>query len=148
MPRQPRIQFPGAGYHVMARGDRREAIVLDDQDRALFVATFDFLQSHAGRCGRSFKSSRLSVEQSVQGVWPGPSKRPRWLKAAFGLSLFDYPDGVAGRRRYIERLEGLSSSEKEDSGFTLPEGQSLHSTLRRGWYWGSEAFKERIMETV
>ncbi len=37
--RQPRIQFPGAIYHVMARGDRREAIVRSDEDRKLFVAT-------------------------------------------------------------------------------------------------------------
>lgn len=32
MPRQVRIEYPGAIYHGMARGNRREAIVLDDQD--------------------------------------------------------------------------------------------------------------------
>lgn len=39
MPRAPRIQYPGAVYHVMARGDRREDIVADDQDRQMFVDT-------------------------------------------------------------------------------------------------------------
>jgi len=39
MPRQLRIQYPGAVYHVLARGDRREAIVHDDGDREMFVAT-------------------------------------------------------------------------------------------------------------
>ncbi len=38
MPRQVRIQFPGAVYHVMARGDRREAIFHDDEDRRMFLA--------------------------------------------------------------------------------------------------------------
>ncbi len=31
MPRKLRIQYPGAIYHVMNRGDRREAIFKDDQ---------------------------------------------------------------------------------------------------------------------
>ncbi|MBX7210705.1 MAG: transposase [Verrucomicrobiaceae bacterium] len=39
MPRQLRIQYAGAVYHVLARGDRREDIVQDDEDRELFVAT-------------------------------------------------------------------------------------------------------------
>jgi len=33
------MEYPGAIYHVMNRGDRREAIFLADQDRELFVAT-------------------------------------------------------------------------------------------------------------
>jgi putative transposase len=30
MPRQLRIEYPGAIYHVMSRGDRREDIFKDD----------------------------------------------------------------------------------------------------------------------
>ena len=36
MPRKLRIQYEGAIYHVMNRGDRREAIFEDDQDRVCF----------------------------------------------------------------------------------------------------------------
>lgn len=36
MSRQLRIQFPGAIYHVTSRGDRRQAIVIDDLDRDTF----------------------------------------------------------------------------------------------------------------
>jgi putative transposase len=39
MARQVRIEFLGAIYHVMARGDRRELIVWDDEDRRSFVRT-------------------------------------------------------------------------------------------------------------
>lgn len=39
MPRQLRIEFPGAFYHVMARGDRRESIFEDDVDRRRFEET-------------------------------------------------------------------------------------------------------------
>ena len=39
MPRQIRIEYPGAIYHVLNRGDRREPIFHDDFDRKRFVAT-------------------------------------------------------------------------------------------------------------
>ncbi len=37
MSRPLRIEFPGALYHVTARGNRREAIYEDDKDRRLFL---------------------------------------------------------------------------------------------------------------
>jgi putative transposase len=39
MPRQLRLQYPGAMYHVMSRGDRREKIFLNDVDRQDFIKT-------------------------------------------------------------------------------------------------------------
>ena len=47
MPRSVRIEYPGAVYHVMCRGDRREAIFQDDADREMFLATL------AEMCGRT-----------------------------------------------------------------------------------------------
>jgi putative transposase len=38
MPRQLRREYAGAIYHVMNRGDRREDIFLDDEDRRRFLA--------------------------------------------------------------------------------------------------------------
>src|SRR5579862_7781591 len=39
MARKLRIEYPGALYHVMNRGDRREPIFKDDKDRELFLET-------------------------------------------------------------------------------------------------------------
>src|SRR5438445_6281448 len=39
MARPLRIQYAGARYHVMSRGDRREAIFYDDADRMEFLRT-------------------------------------------------------------------------------------------------------------
>jgi putative transposase len=47
MPRQPRIEYPGAIYHIMSRGDRRENIFLDDVDRQ------DFLKTLAEACQKT-----------------------------------------------------------------------------------------------
>ncbi len=37
--RKLRIEYPGAIYHVLSRGDRREPIFRDDRDRTRFVET-------------------------------------------------------------------------------------------------------------
>jgi putative transposase len=41
MPRKARIEFPGALYHVLDRGDRREAIFADEEDRLAFLRTLE-----------------------------------------------------------------------------------------------------------
>lgn len=40
MARKARVEFEGAVYHVLDRGDRREAIFKDDADRRRFLETF------------------------------------------------------------------------------------------------------------
>ena len=49
MPRQLRIQYPGAICHVMSRGDRREGIFLDDVDPQGFPTLGEH---HAGELRR------------------------------------------------------------------------------------------------
>ena len=39
MPRKLRVEYEGAIYHVMNRGDRHELIFKDDPDRELFIKT-------------------------------------------------------------------------------------------------------------
>ena len=39
MPRPLRIEYAGAIYHLMNRGDHREEIVRDDKDRERFLVT-------------------------------------------------------------------------------------------------------------
>ena len=41
MHRQLRLQYPGAIYHLMSRGNRREKVFLDDVDRQDFIKTLD-----------------------------------------------------------------------------------------------------------
>jgi hypothetical protein len=38
MARKLRVEYAGAVYHVLNRGDRREAIFRDDADREAFLA--------------------------------------------------------------------------------------------------------------
>jgi len=45
MPSPVRIQYAGARYHVMSRGNRLEAIFYDDADRVEFLSTLGKLVS-------------------------------------------------------------------------------------------------------
>src|SRR5947208_456886 len=47
MPRKLRVEYPGAMYHVMSRGDRREDIFLNDVDRQ------DFIKALAEACQKT-----------------------------------------------------------------------------------------------
>ena len=47
MPRSVRLEYPGAIYDVLSRGDRREAIFAGDVDREMFLACL------AEMCGRT-----------------------------------------------------------------------------------------------
>lgn len=42
MARKPRIEFPGAFYHVIARGNNRQKIFADDKDYKLFLERLNF----------------------------------------------------------------------------------------------------------
>jgi putative transposase len=51
MPRKLRVEYPGAIYHVMSRGNRRQDIFLDDVDRHDFLKTLaEGCQKPDGRC--------------------------------------------------------------------------------------------------
>ena len=232
MPRSIRIEYPGGFYHVMARGNRREPIFLDDKDREFFlktlgeacgmtgwrvhawvlmgnhyhvlletpeanlVAGMQWLQNaytrrfnvRHGQWGRLFgdRYKAVLVEgagyyyetlldyihlnpvragllkpkrgQSVMDfAWSSvaggyalrPRERPVWLAAEAGLGAFDCADTAAGRRRWMERLDGRAKAE-EAARCGVPtraeEADARRSDLRRGWYWGSQAFAERVLK--
>jgi putative transposase len=233
MARQLRIEFPGAWYHVMARGNRREPIFICEQDRELFLATlgeacsktgwrmhawvlmtnhyhwiletpeanlvkgmgwfqntytrrfnhrhrmwghlfggrykavvvesegssghdylgelFNYVHLNPARAGMvemgkgkgllDFGWSSLS-----RGYAVAPSQRPRWLETATGFEVSGVSDTVAGRRTMIRRLERRMCEEAPSRcGWSEREGQTLNSTLKRGWYWGSENFREKLL---
>jgi putative transposase len=56
MPRKPRIHFPGALYHVIARGNRREKIFRSEKDYQLYLS---FLNEYKDRYGFSLYAYAL-----------------------------------------------------------------------------------------
>ena len=230
MPRQVRIQYPGAVYHVTARGDRREAIFRDDEDRRMFLQVLEqacgrtgwvchayvlmgnhyhfvletpepnlvagmawvqntFTRRHNVRhglwghlFGGRYKAVLVDPEEAMYfatlidyvhlnavraglvkvpdglesfpwsslggGYLAAASKRKAWLRAARGLSAAGFGDDARGRSAYLRHLEERARMEGKAAGRALPEGQSLQSTLRRGWFFGSERFKEKLLSVA
>jgi hypothetical protein len=70
--RKLRLQYAGAIYHVMNRGDRREAIFLDDKDRHTFLETLAEAFRSPGRPGSDSDASpgvrRLQWAQGGAGA--------------------------------------------------------------------------------
>jgi len=87
MPRKPRIEFAGAVYHVMSRGDRREAIFLDDVDRQDFLKTLAEACQKTGWQVHAFclmgNHFHLVVETPEANLVEGM----RWLLSAYTIRL-------------------------------------------------------------
>lgn len=228
MARQPRIEYDGAFYHVMSRGDRREAIFEDDRDREMFLETLGeccyrsgwriyawvlmsnhyhwVLQTPQGNLVAGMKwfqntyTRRLNTRHKKWGhVFGGrykavvveedsggeylttlmdyvhlnparaglvggkralidypwsslargyavlPKHRKEWLAVAEGLELFGWSDRTADRRSFVERLEQRA---REDRGEVVSPHEGLQNRLERGWYWGSQSFREKMLKLV
>lgn len=140
----------GLWGHVF--GGRYKAILLDrfDGDGYYYRTLLDYIHLNPARAGLldesgsgllSYRWSSLSSAYSVS-----PTKRPDWMEIESGLSTFSCSDTVKGRRSFTKRLEDRISEEgSADAGFPGTTVQNLQSTLRRGWYWGSESFKEKCL---
>ena len=62
MPRKLRVEYPGAIYHVMSRGDGKGDIFLDDVDRQ------DFLKTLAEAC------LKTGFQVHAPGLWRTPQQ--------------------------------------------------------------------------
>ena len=65
MPRAPRIEYAGAVYHVMCRGDRRERIIREDEDARLFLHT---LEEACARTGWQVQAYVLMPNHYHRGI--------------------------------------------------------------------------------
>jgi hypothetical protein len=133
-------------------GDRYKAVIVEGDEIGYYSRVVDYIHLNAVRAGLVKIDAGESVLDypwsSVAGgyAWV-PSKRPKWLAAAEGLERLGYSDTVAGRREMVENLDRRAIEEGKRSGMVeLPEGfDARRSHLRRGWYWGSEAFAEKLI---
>ncbi len=73
-------------------------------------------------------------------------KRRSWVAVDRGLAQTGFEDTARGRRNFLEWTEGFVDWKKpHEAGVEVNEGQNLHSTLRRGWYFGAEEFREKLL---
>ncbi len=83
MPRAPRIEFGGAIYHVMNRGDHLEAIFRDDRDRQRFLETLGEGCQSAGWIIHSFVLMPNHYHLLLETPRPTLVKGMQWLNATY-----------------------------------------------------------------
>lgn len=83
MARKHRIQYEGAIYHVMSRGDRRERIFVDDQDRVMFLATLGACCDRTGWEVHAFCMMPNHFHLVVETPQPNLVEGMKWLLGVF-----------------------------------------------------------------
>jgi hypothetical protein len=133
-------------------GDRYKAVVVDGGDQYHYQTLMDYIHLNPVRARIIRPKARQSVLDypwcSIAGGYALPPKRrAKWLDVASGLKEFGLPDSVSGRRQMVERLDHRSVSEEIASCGVPPqdgEVDARSSHLRRGRYWGGQAFGESM----
>ncbi len=135
-------------------GDRYKAVAVEGRAPFYYETLLDYIHLNPVRAGLVRVKKRESVldypwSSLSTGYAVPPSRRPNWLAAAEGLAVFGLADTAAGRRGMVERLERRACEEvaKRCGTIPLPEEMDARcSHLRRGWYWGSQRFGERMLK--
>jgi REP element-mobilizing transposase RayT len=106
MARKVRIQYPGAIYHVMNRGDRREAIFEDDEDRERLLKTLTEGCQKTGWQVHAYCLMRNHFHLVLETPQPNLVVGMKWLLGTY-------------TSRYNRRHKNLSKC--QSSLLTLPE---------------------------
>ena len=132
-------------------GGRYKAIAVQHQEGPYFRQLIDYVHLNPVRAGLVDKGEGFDAYEwsSLREYRKPPSKRFEWMETRRSMDRLQIKDTPAGRRNYLERLEALTDwSKSNEAGRVLWEGQSLQSTLKRGWYFGEQAFRNRLLEML
>jgi putative transposase len=133
-------------------GDRYKAVVVEGADPYHYQTLMDYIHLNPVRARiiqpKAGKSVLDYPWSSIAGGYALPPKRrARWLDAASGFLAFNLQDTLAGRRRMVERLDRRAVTEEIKNCGVPPQPAAVDartSHLRRGWYWGTQAFGEAM----
>jgi putative transposase len=102
MARKGRIEFSGAVYHVLDRGDRREPIVRSDGDRAAFLRTFGEACERTGWRAHAFVLMNNHYHLLIETPEPNLVAGMRWFQTTWTVRFnrFHHVNGHLFQGRY------------------------------------------------
>ena len=134
-------------------GDRYKAVVVDGESPYYYETLWDYIHLNPSRAGLVDINQGQSVLDYPWSSLAGgyalmPHQRAKWLAAEQGLATMGVDDTAEGRKQMVERLDKRAAEERAQSGFVAvaADADKRGSHLRRGWYWGKQAFAEKLME--
>ena len=134
-------------------GDRYKAVVVDGDSPYYYETLWDYIHLNPCRAGLVDVTQGQGVLDYPWSSLAGgyalmPHQRAKWLAAEQGLGTMGVEDTAQGRKKMVERLDKRAAEERERSGFVAVDAgaDKRGSHLRRGWYWGKQAFAENLMK--
>lgn len=85
MPRQVRIEYVGATYHVICRGDRREDIYENDHDRLMFLATLAQTVKRTGWLVHAYVLMGNHYHLVIETPEPNLVRGMTWLQTTYTM---------------------------------------------------------------
>ena len=135
-------------------GDRYKAVLAEGGSDYYYETLMDYIHLNPVRAGMvRVRAGRSVLDYPWCSVGGGhalpPSKRPAWLATERALAAFGCADTAAGRRRFVERLDRRAVEEEMKRCGVAPMPAAVDarcSHLRRGWFWGTQAFAEAALK--
>ncbi len=136
-------------------GDRYKAVLVEGGSAHHYQTLLDYIHLNPVRARlvrpRDGQSLLEFPWSSVAGGYAlPPGKRAKWLATTGGFSACGVEDTAAGRRKFVERLDRRAVMEATvRCGVPLLDAEvdARCSHLRRGWYWGTQTFAEKMLHT-
>ena len=125
---------------------RYKAVVVDGEDATYFRTLCDYIHLNPVRARLLAETGRLGSYRwsSFPAHVGSPKSRPTWLKSHWVLGECGEADSARGRMSYRKVLEDRAAEER--GGGAIDEG--MLKALRRGWCFGSEQFREALLEKL
>src|SRR5882724_133583 len=118
MPRKARVEFPGAVYHLLDRGDRQEAIFRDDADREQFLSTLGQACERTGWRVHAFVLMTNHYHLLIETPQPNLVTGMRWFQTTYTVRF---------NRRH--RISGHLFQGRYKSVVVDPEERGYFATL-------------------
>jgi hypothetical protein len=110
-----------------------------------FVTVSDYIHLNPARAGLLPGSDWKAFPWSSAPAFATQDDLPGWLCRKRVFDHLSIPDeGQGGRRRYAAYLS--RRTREEQSNDPSEEGKKEWRRIRRGWFVGSEAFRDRLMD--
>ena len=135
-------------------GGRYKAILVEPGN--CFWALLDYIHLNPVRAG--IVREKDGIESYTWSSLPhylGPTrKRPPWMETATGFEVCGCADTLSGRSEFLDLLERrVDWRSPRQAGTTFAEGDgkpqlAVYSSLHRGWFFGSESFREKLLKML
>ena len=135
MSRKLRIEYPGAMYHVMNRGDQREDMFRDDDDREKFLCTLGEACAKTEWQVHAYCLMRNHFHLVLETPQPNLVFGMKWLLGVYTWGKGIPKDSELGCRQFASLVERRRAE----------ESSADYEQIRRDWVLGSEAFRQELL---